>query len=286
MVVRFFLTRRAALLGLGALALAPVCARAQVRPTVFVSIRPQKSFVDRIAGDFVQVEVMVPPGASPATYEPSPRQMLALADAVAWFRIGVPFEKTWAPRIAANHPQLEIVDTRQSIAFPPAPANGGKRNPHIWLSPRLVQRQSESIRDALSNLFPEQAQQFAAGQAAFAADLAALDAELTSRFAGVQNRRFMIYHPALYYFAQDYELEQIAIEADGQEPGPASLARIIEAARAADIHVIFVQQEFSQSAAQAVAREIDGEVVTLAPLAENMLENTRDIADALLRAMK
>jgi zinc transport system substrate-binding protein len=212
--------------------------------------------------------------------------MLALADAVAWFGIGVPFEETWAPRIATNHPGLAIVDTRDDISFPPAPANGGRRNPHIWLSPRLVLRQSETIRDALSELMPDHAAQFAAGQAAFATDLEALDAELTARFAGVQNRRFMIYHPALYYFAQDYGLEQIAIEIDGQEPGPASLARIIDEARAADIHVIFVQQEFSQSAAEAVARAIDGEVVTLAPLAENMLENTRSIAEALLRVVQ
>lgn len=279
-------TRRATLLGLSALALAPVAARAQARPTVFVSILPQKFFVERIAGDLVQVEVMVPPGASPATYEPSAQQMLALADAVAWFRIGVPFEETWAPRIAANHPGLAIVDTRDGIAFPPAPANGGRANPHIWLSPRLVLRQSETIRDALSGLMPDHAAQFAAGQAVFASDLTALDADLTARFAAVQNRRFMIYHPALYYFAQDYGLEQIAIEIDGQEPGPASLARIIDEARAADIHVIFVQQEFSRSAAEAVARAIDGEVVTLAPLAENMLENTRSIAEALLRVMQ
>lgn len=279
-------TRRATFLGLGALVIASTSARAQTRPTVFVSILPQKSFVERIAGDLVQVEVMVPPGASPATHEPTARQMLALADAVAWFRIGVPFENTWAPRIADNHPQLPIIDTRDAIEFPPVPEGSGQRNPHIWLSPRLVIRQSETIRDALTDLMPDHAAEFAAGQAAFADDLAALDADLTAQFSDVQNRRFMIYHPALAYFANDYSLEQIAIEIDGQEPGPASLARIIDEANAADIHVIFVQQEFDQSAADAVARAIDGEVVTLAPLAENMLENTRDIAEVLLRVLE
>lgn len=274
------------LLALGVGLLAASVTWAQPRPTVFVSILPQKSFVERIAGDLVQVEVMVPPGASPATHEPTARQMLALADAIAWFRIGVPFEDTWAPRIEANHPQLPVIDTRAGIELRPMGAGGGRLDPHIWTSPRLVLQQADTIRDALIQLLPEDAAEITAGHAAFTADLAALDADLTARFADLTERRFMIYHPALGYFARDYGLEQIAIEIDGQEPGPASLARIVEDARAADIHVIFVQQEFSQSAADAVARAIDGEVVSIAPLAENMLENTRDMAEALLRVLE
>ena len=274
------------LLALGVGLLAASVTWAQPYPTVFVSILPQKSFVERIAGDLVQVEVMVPPGASPATHEPTARQMLALADAITWFRIGVPFENTWVPRIAANHPQLQIVDTRAGIDLRPMGADGGRRDPHIWTSPRLVIQQAKTIRDTLIQLLPEDAAEITAGHAAFTSDLAALDKELTARFADLTERRFMIYHPALGYLARDYGLEQIAIEIDGKEPGPASLARIVEDARAADIHVIFVQQEFSQSAADAVARAIDGEVVSIAPLAENMLENTRSIAEALLRVLK
>ena len=279
-------TRYAVLLALGALILFASGVNAQSRPAVFVSIAPQKSVVERIAGDFLEIEVLVPPGASPVTHEPTPRQMLTLSEATVWFRIGVPFEDAWAPRIRANYPQLPIIDTRAGIDLQPMDAQGGRPDPHIWMSPRLLMKQSETIRDALTELLPENEEAFRAGHAAFAAELAELDEELTARFAGLTNRRFMIYHPALGHFARDYGLEQIAIEIDGREPGPASLARIIRQAREADIHVIFVQQEFSQSAADAVVRAIDGEVISIAPLAENTLENIRSIAEALLRVLE
>ena len=280
------LARYSALLALGALMLSACGASAESNPTVFVSIAPQKSFVERIADDLVEVEVLVPPGASPVTHEPTPRQMLALAEATVWFRIGVPFEDTWAPRIRANFPQLSIIDTRSGIDLQSTSARGGRPDPHIWMSPRLVMKQAETIRDALIDLLPENEEAFRAGHAAFAAELADLDEELTARFAGLTQRRFMIYHPALGHFARDYGLEQIAIEIDGREPGPASLTRIIQQARKADIYVIFVQQEFSRSAADAVARAIDGEVISIAPLAENTLENIRSIAEALLQVLE
>ena len=247
------LTRYAALLALGALMLSAWGASAQSRATVFVSIAPQKSFLERIADDLVEIEVLVPPGASPVTHEPTPRQMLALAEATVWFRIGVPFEEAWAPRIEANYPQLSIIDTRAGLDVQSTGARGGRPDPHIWMSPRLIMKQAKTIRDGLIELLPENEAAFRAGHAAFTAELAELDEELTARFAGLTNRRFMIYHPALGYFARDYGLEQIAIEIDGREPGPASLARIIQEAREADIHVIFVQKEFSRSAADAVA---------------------------------
>ena len=280
------LPRYAALLALGALMLSACDASAQSQPTAFVSIAPQKSFLQRIAGDLVETEVLVPPGASPVTHEPTPRQMLGLAEATVWFRIGVPFEDAWAPRIRANYPQLSIIDTRAAIDVQSTGARDGRPDPHIWMSPRLVMRQAETIRDALIELFPENEQAFRAGHAAFAAEVAELDRNLTARFAGLSNRRFMIYHPALGHFARAYGLEQIAIEIDGREPGPASLMRIIRQAREADIHVIFVQQEFSRSAADAVARAIDGDVISIAPLAENTLENIRSIADALLQVLE
>ncbi|MFW5815885.1 MAG: metal ABC transporter solute-binding protein, Zn/Mn family [Wenzhouxiangella sp.] len=278
--------QRAMLVGTLVLTLTLTSTDALPAPTVFVSIPPQKSFIERIAGDLLQVEIMVPAGASPATHEPTGRQMLALAEAAAWFRIGVPFEEAWAPRIESNFDHLQVIDTRAGIDLIPMGAGEGRRDPHIWLSPRLVEQQAETIRDALIELFPEQAAAFQAGHADFAADLRALDADLTARFAQLSEPRFMIYHPALGYFARDYGLEQIAIEIHGQQPGPASLTRIIEAARAADIRVIFVQQEFGQSAARAVARAIDGEVITIAPLAEDALENIRDLAEALLRVLE
>lgn len=280
------ISRRSVAAGLGVAALFPGRVGAQAAPTVFVSILPQKFFVERIAGDLVRVEVLVPPGASPATHEPTPQQMLALSGALAWFRIGVPFEDAWAPRIIANHPRLRVVDTREGITLMPMGAGGGRRDPHIWTSPRLVSRQSETIRDALAEMLPQHRPQFAANQARFAADLAALDAELRERLASLRDRRFMIYHPAWGYFASDYGLQQIAIEVEGREPGPQTLARIITEAREAGIRVIFVQAQFSTAAAESVARAIGGQVIPIDPLAEDMIANTRVVAEALTRALR
>ena len=82
---------------------------------VFVSILPQKYFVEKIGGDSVEVAVMVQPGASPATYEPKPKQMVALAKSDIYFAIGVPFEKTWLPKIVAANPKMHIVYTQVGI---------------------------------------------------------------------------------------------------------------------------------------------------------------------------
>jgi zinc transport system substrate-binding protein len=280
------LKRQALLIGLAVLAIVSTDTNAIADATVFVSIPPQKSFVERIAGDLVHVEVLVPAGASPATHEPTSRQMMALSEAGAWFRIGVPFEETWAPRIEANFPKLPVIDTRVGIELLTMGSKGGRADPHIWLSPRLVLQQAETIRDGLIEIWPQHAARFSAGYEVFATDLRALDADLTARFASLTERRFMIYHPALGYFARDYGLEQIAVEIHGQQPGPGSLTRIIEEARAANINVIFVQKEFDESAAQAVARAINGEVISIAPLAENTVQSIGEMAEDLLRALE
>ncbi len=261
---------------------------------VFVSLPPQKQFVERIAGDAVKVEVMVRPGQSPATYEPMPQQLVALTRAAAYMRIGAPFETAWMPKMQAMHPRLRVVDTRQGIALQPmerpghAPgaATAGVPDPHIWTSPQLVRQQCATIRDALIALAPAERARFEAGFARYAAELDALDAELRQALAGKTERRFMVLHPAWGYLARSYGLQQIPIEVEGKEPGPQALARLVERAKAEGVHVIFVQRQFSRSAADAVARAIDGEVVELDPLAEDFIASARATVQALARAMR
>ncbi len=272
------------------LALAASAAPAAEPLGVFVSILPQKLWVQKIGGDAVTVQVMVPPGQSPATYEPSPRQMLALAQAAAYLRVGAPFEDTWLPRIQAMHPSLRIVDTRKGIDLMPMTAatgqGGGRPDPHIWTSPPQVRQQLDNIRDALIELQPALRARFEAGHAAYAAELDALDAELRRALAGKTGRRFMVFHPAWGYLARSYGLEQVPIESEGKEPGPLALARWIEQARAEGVRVVFVQKQFSRSAAQAVARAIGGEVIELDPLAEDFVANMRQVAQALARSLR
>jgi len=269
---------------------------------VFVSLLPQKQIAERVGGDAVKVGVLVAPGQSPATYDPTPQQMVALAQSAVYFPIGVAFEKTWVPKIAQAHPKLTIVDTRKGIALQPvdrravafdaAPKADAPKpaavnlDPHIWTSPLLVKQQAATMRDALTALRPDERARFDAGYTRYAAELDALDGELRKLLAAKAQRRFMVFHPAWGYLADAYGLQQIPLEVEGKEPSPQALARIIDRAKADGVRVIFVQKQFSSTAAEQVARAIGGEVVAIDPLAEDFLGNTRQVAQALASALK
>jgi zinc transport system substrate-binding protein len=290
--------RRRAVLGCGLLlplAVGVSQARAAGPLRVAVSILPQKQLVERVGGEAVDVMVLVRRGQSPHSYEPTPQQMVSLARADLYFCIGVDFERAWLPKIQQTHPRLRAVDTREGIrmlAMVPSPhehplrASGARPDPHIWTSPPLVKRQAQTIRDALIELRPTERARFEDGYARYAAELDQVDTELRRAVAGKARRSFLVFHPAWGYLADSYGLEQIPIELRGKEPGPQALAAQIERARAEGIRVIFVQQQFSRAAAEAMARAIDGEVVELDPLAEDLIANTRVVAQALARALQ
>jgi zinc transport system substrate-binding protein len=258
-------------------ALGMTAARA-VPITTFVSILPQKYFVQRIAGDLADVSVMVGPGDSPATYEPMPRQMDALSKARVYFRIGVPFEQVWMTRLAAANPSMLIVDTAAGIERP------GK-DPHVWTDPMLVKRMAARIRDAFIGLDPAHAADYRLNYSAFAADLDALDAEIRTRLAPYKGRAFLVFHPSWSYFARAYGLRQIPIEAEGKEPGPKALAHVISEARALKIKAVFVQPQFSRASAEMIAHEIGGHVIEVDPLAEDYIRNLRQVAISFADAM-
>jgi zinc transport system substrate-binding protein len=255
--------------------------------SVFVSVVPLKTCVERIGGDQVQVEVMVPPGHSPATYDPTPRQVSALSDADLYVRVGVPFEDAWMQRIRAASPEMAVLDVRDGLMLRPQGKHDdgdhrhGAMDAHVWTSPRQVQRMAAGIRDALSGLAPQYAARFAANHDAFVADLDALDQELRARLSGLRNRRFLVFHPAWGYFADTYGLTQIAIEHEGKEPGARALAALIDQARREHVAVIFVQPQFNRRAAEQVAAAIRGRVEVIDPLAADYFRNLRHVADVI-----
>jgi len=259
--------------------------------SVFVSIPPQKYFVERVAGETVKVSVMVKPGADPVTYEPSPRQMAELSEAKAYFRIGVPFEAAWLSRLRQNQPNLAIVDTREGItlraieghAHGPHGMDKEKAmpDPHIWLSPRLVKKQAETIYLALVDLNPDEAATYLENYQLFVKDLEAIDQQIRSIIGNGRGRKFMVFHPAWGYFADEYGLQQIPIEVEGKEPSAKELARIIDQAHRDNIKVIFVQSQFNTKPAETIAKAVSGRVVQLDPLAEDYLTNLVVMAEAI-----
>ena len=275
---------------------------------VFVSIVPQKYFVEQIGKDLVDVQVMVEPGASPATYEPKPGQMAAISKAALYFSIGVPFENAWLKKIASANPGMRIVHTDERIQKVPISAHrhhdegehyekddnvhkadhheDGIPDPHIWLSPPLVVAQARSILTALQEIDPSHHFVYETNCNTFLLKVMRLDAELKGIFAGKQGLRFMVFHPAWGYFARAYGLEQVPIEIEGKEPKPAQLKELIDYAKEKNIKVVFVQPQFSAKSAQQIAREIGGHVVFANPLAENWMENLRQQAEAFKKALR
>lgn len=247
---------------------------------ITVSILPQRTFVERIGDEHVQVNVMVLPGESPATYEPSPAQLRALSHADAYVSIGVPFENAWLDRIASANPDMIMVDTTVGIQRMGAREHP---DPHIWLSPALVKIQAETIQKALVALDPVHADEYQANLEAFLADIDALDAEIRETLTGVEHEKFMVFHPSWGYFARDYGLEMIPVEVGGQEPSAAELADLITTANEEDIEVVFAQPEFSTEAAETIAEEIGGKVLLISPLAEDWLQNMRQVSQTFAR---
>ncbi|WP_319416532.1 metal ABC transporter solute-binding protein, Zn/Mn family [Marispirochaeta aestuarii] len=261
------------------------------RINVFVSILPQKYFAESIGGENVDVSVMVPPGKSPATYEPSPRQMVSLGKADLFFTIGVSFEKAFLERVSSTLTSLRIVATDRGITKRYLEAHGhdddhgdehgeekGEPDPHIWMDPLLVKEQGTVMRDALIELDPGKADAYREGYRKFAADLDSLHEELEGILAPAKGSLLFVYHPAFGYFADRYGLRQEAIETGGKEPSPALLEQVVMEAREEKVKVIFVQPEFPEKSARAVADAIDGAVVPVAPLAEDYMENLRSLA--------
>lgn len=279
------------------------------RISVFVSIVPQKYFVQQIGKDLVTVQAMVQPGASPATYEPKPRQMSELLKAEAYFAVGVPFENIWLKKIAAANPKMKVIHTEQGIEkIHMASGRHDDRqgalhtqdgqhhhgdehaqkglDPHIWLSPPLVKIQARTILSALQKIDPAHGDVYEANYRKFVIDIDGLDSRLRQTLAGRRGLRFIVSHPSWGYFAHAYGLVQVPIEIEGKDPKPAQLKALIELAREAGIKVVFVQPQFSIRSARLVAGEIGGQVIFADPLAEDWKANLQAVADKFAAALK
>ena len=279
-----------------------LCAGAPLR--VLVSILPQAYLAERIGGDRIQVDVLVPPGQSPATYALNARRMARLADAAVWFRIGVPFENSLLPKLKSVAPKLEIVDTRQGIALRTMRGRHehgrateakeahhghhhaeGATDPHIWMNPLNAVIQAATMRDSLCALDPAGCATYRRNCRALQADLEKVHEKLKKALAPVRGRTLMVFHPSFGYFADAYGLRQEAIEIEGKEPTGRQLAEIVRRAKKENVRVIFVQPQFSRKAARAVAAAVGAVVTPIDPLARNYLENLERIAATVTREL-
>ncbi|MFC1834517.1 metal ABC transporter solute-binding protein, Zn/Mn family [Thermodesulfobacteriota bacterium] len=266
---------------------------------VIVSIVPQKEFVERVGGDLVDVQVLVPPGREPHVFEPTPRQMANLSKAQIYFTIGAPFEKVLLKKIGPIFKNLRVIDSSKGIKRLPMAEeeddhesddghghDSGEPDPHIWLDPILVKTIAENIREGLSKADPAHSSDFQKNMKAFQSDLDRVSTRIAKELAPFKGRKFFVFHPAFGYFGARYGLKQVAVETGGKEPTARLLARLIETAKREGAKVIFVQPQFSQSSADSVAKAIGGVVIPMDPLAEDYLHNLEEMAAGMEKALK
>lgn len=264
---------------------------------VHVSIKPLQYLVERVGGVRVDVGVVVRAGQSPETYEPTPREIGALAEADVFFGVGMPLEAAWRRQLRqSDSSRPEWIDLSEAL---PAhgethehensddrPADGEHdrhdgMDPHVWLSPANAQRMAASIFDVLGRLDPVNIELFEENAADLKAELQSLDQDIAALLAGSGVEAFLVYHPAWGHFARAYGLKQISIEAEGKEPGPRGLVEVVHRAEEYGIRILFIDPMHSDRLARTVADAIGARLVVLDPLAYDYLDNLRRAARAI-----
>ena len=245
---------------------------------VVVTILPLADFVQHIGGDRVAVTVMIPPGASPHTYEPAPSQMVQVQNADAYVKVGsgVEFELTWMDKILKQNPDLQVIDCSTGVIIKDG-------DPHIWNSPVNAMTIVETIGQGFAGIDADNADLYLENMQRYIESLKELDSDIHRKVDGFTNRAFLIYHPSFAYLAAEYDMDQIAIEHGGKEPTPKVIQESIDMAQKYDLQYVFAAPQFSTINAETIAKAIDGEVVLIDPLPEHYIENMNSVIDALSR---
>jgi len=267
--------------------------------SVTTTIMPLVYFIEEIGGEYVEVNVMVPEGGSPHAYEPTPGQMAALSRSALYIKAGsgIEFELMWMDKLSAINPSMKVWDASRNISLIPMDPDHdcgdhghdhhhGEADPHIWLSLNNAVIITGNIRDALIEVMPEQEDAFRVNASRMIARLDELKRYAVERFETLENRTFLIFHPAWGYFARDFNLRQIAVEQIGKEPTARHLNAIIRQAKELGIKVIFASPQFSQKSAEVIAGEIKGKVVAVDPLAKDFVNNMRQVIDAFASGVR
>ena len=264
---------------------------------VFVCIGPHFDFCRQIGGDRVSVQLLLPPGKSPATYAPSPQQIQALSRSQLFFSVGLPFEKALLKKIKTLPKHPLIINTQKDITLQPMydnfhgklqPADHDNHNhhltdldPHSWLDPRLALKQATTIYAALSYIDPDGKDLYSYNFNILKEKLKAIHEDLKRTLAPLSGSTIFVYHPAFGYFARAYNLHQLAVEIEGKRPKAKELTGFIKKAREMQARVIFVQPQFDQQSAQKIADTLGCVVIPIDPLAQDYCANLSHIAKTI-----
>ena len=261
---------------LAALVAAVGCTEQKREPsnTIFVSIAPLKPIVEGIVGDDFTVSVIVPQGAAPETFEPTPKQLSEIENAKFIFSVGLlDFEKNLVQRISKSG---QIVELYKGVELMQGTCSHGHKHgvdPHIWCSPKSL---GTIAYKAISADMPDSLH-YAENYNKLCVKVLELEEEVAEIFHSGKQSAFIIYHPALTYLARDYDLKQIAIEEHGKEPSVRRIGEIIEYARKEGIKRVLYQSELPASSVEAICKDSGAQAVEINPLAEDIFANIRTI---------
>lgn len=268
---------------------------------IAVSIGPEEAFVNAVVGDKGTITTVIPSGFSPANYQPSPKELEKISDADLYFSIGVAAENNILPKIVNG--DTEVISLRDATKdkYPllslaahshehenehsdeHEDEHGAEHpDPHIWMSPKRVIVMIDAIKDSLSDIDPDNEEYYASNAEKYIKELEELDKYTNKTISDSSIKNFIIYHPSLGYFADDYGLEMVVIEEDGKNATIETITKVIDFANEHDIKVVFYQQEFDSKQATVIAEEINGKVIPLDILSNDYINNFKKIVDTFV----
>lgn len=260
------------------------------KPIVLVTIAPYAYFVERIAQETVQTEILIPPGVNLHVYEPTPKQVEASIQATLWFRIDEPFEKKMRTTLKEKNPTQTIVNLQDNIDLLSAdtlgscqghgashPHHHGEEDLHTWLSPKRALQQAEAIFQTLVTRFPEHKALYQQNFIQLSADLQNLDKELQNQLLPFKNSAILVSHPALGYFCHDYHLIQLSVECEGKEPRPKDIEQLIQRAKSSSVRSVFLQKGYDNRGAQIIGEKLQLPIYQIDPYAKEYIKTMRQI---------
>lgn len=267
-----------------------------------VTIEPQRYFLDQIVGDMFTINTLVPPGTSPETYEPAPSVMVDMAKSNVYFMVGdLGFENVWSKRLAKNNPNVTIINCSEGIVRMEGHDHDHDHghdlhhthlhshsgiDPHVWSSPYAVKVFTRNMLNEIVKIDPDNAGTYEANYEILLVKIEKTDSLIRDLLKNVSSKSFIIYHPALGYFARDYGLNQISIEFEGKSPSPSQIKEIVDVARKEKINTIFIERSFDTKNTTVIAHEIGAQVFEIDPLRYEWDVELLRIATILAREVK
>jgi len=243
---------------------------------VSTTILPYAGIIENIGKDRVNVIVLVPPGAEPHTYEPKPLQLKEVSKSLIYFKVGsnIEFESLYLSKISKLNKNMKICDTSKGIKIL-------KDDPHIWISLKNLKIIAKNILEGLCEIDGKNEKFYRENFEKYIKILEQLDKEITEAMKDKKGKKFIVFHPAFGYFANDYGLIQIPVQLGHAEPGPKDMEKLIKIAKENRINIVITEPQFSPKTATIIAKEINGKVVSIDPLSKNIIETIKKLKEVM-----